>query len=75
MIFCKQVSIYWTLDNVYLCIFMNIAHKIINLDKRAYHMHTSSFSDGIQTWDELVQYAKNFLIEHWYISWEDANEL
>lgn len=54
---------------------MNIAHKIINLDKRAYHMHTSSFSDGIQTWDELVQYAKNFLIEHWYISWEDANEL
>lgn len=36
---------------------MNIEHKIINLDNKDYHMHTSSFSDGISTWDELVRYA------------------
>lgn len=42
---------------------MNIEHKIINLDNSDYHMHTSSFSDGIQTWDELVQYAWTIWLE------------
>ena len=36
---------------------MNIAHKIINLDGRDYHMHTSTFSDGLNTIDEIVQFA------------------
>lgn len=31
--------------------------RIINLDDRDYHMHTSSLSDGIPTINELVQYA------------------
>lgn len=35
----------------------NIAHKIINLDNRDFHMHTSSFSDGINTIDELIIFA------------------
>jgi histidinol phosphatase-like PHP family hydrolase len=35
----------------------NIAHKIINLGNTDYHMHTSSFSDWISTWDELVKFA------------------
>lgn len=35
----------------------NIAHKFINLDDRDFHMHTSSFSDGTSSIDELVQFA------------------
>jgi hypothetical protein len=35
----------------------NIAHKIINFDARDYHMHTSSFSDGINTHDEIAVFA------------------
>ncbi len=31
--------------------------RIINLDNRDYHMHTSTFSDGIPTINELVQFA------------------
>gem|GEM_PF-2825544 len=36
---------------------MNISQKIINLDQRDYHMHTSNFSDGLNTVEEIVQYA------------------
>jgi len=36
---------------------MNIRDKIINLDNRDYHMHTSSYSDWIPTINELVQFA------------------
>lgn len=36
---------------------MNIRDKIINLDNRDYHMHTSTFSDWLNTLDELVKYA------------------
>ena len=31
--------------------------RIVNLDNRDYHMHTSSFSDWIPTINELVQFA------------------
>ena len=34
-----------------------LKERIINLDNRDYHMHTSSFSDGIPTINELVQFA------------------
>jgi histidinol phosphatase-like PHP family hydrolase len=33
------------------------AHKFINLDARDRHMHTSDFSDGLQTVEELAQHA------------------
>ena len=36
---------------------MNLKERIINLDNRDYHMHTSSFSDGIPTVNELVKFA------------------
>lgn len=36
---------------------MNISHKIINLDQRDYHIHTSTFSDGLNSIEEMVQYA------------------
>lgn len=36
---------------------MNIAHKIINLDNRDYHMHSMSFSDWLNTIDEIVKFA------------------
>ncbi len=35
----------------------NIAHKFINLDNRDFHMHTSTFSDGMSSIDELVRFA------------------
>jgi len=35
----------------------NIAHKICNLNATDFHMHTSSFSDGLNTLDEIVQFA------------------
>lgn len=35
----------------------NIAHKFINLDLRDFHMHTSTFSDGMPSVDELVRFA------------------
>jgi histidinol phosphatase-like PHP family hydrolase len=35
----------------------NISHKFINLDDRDFHMHTSSFSDGLNTIEEVVQFA------------------
>ena len=35
----------------------NIEHKFINLDARDYHMHTSTFSDGLNTIEEIVQFA------------------
>ena len=35
----------------------NIAYKFINLDLRDFHMHTSSFSDGMMSVDELVRFA------------------
>jgi hypothetical protein len=35
----------------------NIEHKFMNLDARDYHMHTSTFSDGLNSIDELVQFA------------------
>lgn len=31
--------------------------KILNLDWRDYHMHTSSFSDGMNSVDEMVKFA------------------
>jgi len=36
---------------------MDIRDKIINLDNRDYHMHTSSYSDWIPTINELVKFA------------------
>jgi histidinol phosphatase-like PHP family hydrolase len=36
---------------------MNIKHKIINLDNSDYHMHSMSFSDGMNTIDEIVKFA------------------
>ena len=36
---------------------MNIKEKIINLDDRDYHMHTSTFSDWLSTIDEVVKFA------------------
>lgn len=36
---------------------MNIKHKIINLDNRDYHMHSMSFSDWLNTIDEIVKFA------------------
>jgi DNA polymerase (family 10) len=36
---------------------MNIEHKIINLDARDYHIHTSTFSDGLNSIEEIVQFA------------------
>ncbi len=36
---------------------MNIKDKIINLDNRDYHMHSMSFSDGMNTVDEIVKFA------------------
>lgn len=35
----------------------HIAHKFVNLDNRDFHMHTSSFSDGLNTIEEVVQFA------------------
>lgn len=35
----------------------SIVPKIINFDNRDFHMHTSSFSDGINTHEELVRFA------------------
>lgn len=35
----------------------NIAHKFVNLDNRDFHMHTSNFSDGLNTIEEIVQFA------------------
>jgi hypothetical protein len=35
----------------------NIEHKFVNLDERDYHMHTSNFSDGLATIEEIVQFA------------------
>jgi len=35
----------------------DIAHKFINLDNRDFHMHTSSFSDGLNTIEEMVKFA------------------
>lgn len=34
-----------------------LIEKIINFDAKDFHMHTSSFSDGLNTIDELVQFA------------------
>jgi DNA polymerase (family X) len=34
-----------------------ITHKFINLDERDFHMHTSNFSDGLNTIEEIVQFA------------------
>lgn len=36
---------------------MNIKDKIINPDNRDYHMHSMSFSDGMNTVDEIVIFA------------------
>lgn len=35
----------------------DLLEKIINFDARDFHMHTSSFSDGLNTIDELVGFA------------------
>jgi len=36
---------------------MNITNKIVNFDNRDFHMHTASFSDGLNTIEELVLFA------------------
>jgi len=35
----------------------DLKERIVNLDDRDYHMHSSSFSDGIPTINEIVQFA------------------
>ena len=34
-----------------------LKERIINLDNRDYHMHTSTFSDGIPTFNEIADFA------------------
>lgn len=36
---------------------MDITHKILNLDDGDYHMHTCTFSDGLNTIEEMVIFA------------------
>jgi histidinol phosphatase-like PHP family hydrolase len=40
-----------------------LKERILNLDKRDYHMHTSSLSDWIPTINELVQFAWNIWLK------------
>jgi len=40
-----------------------LKERIINLDARDYHMHSSSFSDGIPTINEIVQFAGNIWLK------------
>ena len=37
--------------------------RIVNLDNKDYHIHTSSFSDGIATINEVVQFAGTIWLE------------
>ena len=35
----------------------DIIHKFVNFDNRDFHIHTSSFSDGLNTIEEMVKFA------------------